>query len=154
MLTDRRLVFGTAKHGILVDLMVDQIKAPVIVRHRFMMPHLTTSDLDETVRTFVVNKRSAQALAGAINRGHPDGPVTLPGSFRVTPNTGSEALHGSSARPFKGFQRKWPRLAGWKVGQLAERLVALTRQTQGPESSTCPATLHSPSDQSLSRWCS
>ncbi len=68
VLTDRRLVFGTAKHGILVDLMVDQIKAPVIVRHRFMMPHLTMSDLDETVRTFVVNKRSAQALAGAINR--------------------------------------------------------------------------------------
>ncbi len=68
VLSDRRLVFGTAKHGILVDLMVEQIKVPVAVRHRFMMAHLTMSDEYETVRTFVLNKRSAQALAGAINR--------------------------------------------------------------------------------------
>ena len=81
VLSDRRLVFGTAKHGILVDLMVEQIKVPVKVRNRLMMAHLTMSDVYETVRTFVVNKRSAEALASAINRGFP-GLVTLPGSFR------------------------------------------------------------------------
>ena len=68
VLSDRRLAFGTAKHGILVDLMVEQIKVPVKVRNRLMMAHLTMSDVYETVRTFVVNKRSAQALASGLNR--------------------------------------------------------------------------------------
>lgn len=68
VLSDRRLVFGTAKHGILVDLMVEQIEVPVTVQSRFMMAHMTVTDVYETIRTFVVNKRSARALAVAINR--------------------------------------------------------------------------------------
>ncbi|MGB7051903.1 MAG: hypothetical protein WBG41_10060 [Acidimicrobiales bacterium] len=68
VLSDRRLIFGTPEHGILVDVRRREINAPVRVRHRFLMAHLLVSLKDGTVLRLVVNKSSARAIADAINR--------------------------------------------------------------------------------------
>ena len=68
VLSDRRLIFGTPEHGILVDVRTRQIKIPVRLRHRFLMAHLLVPLEDGTIYRFVVNKRSARAIADAINR--------------------------------------------------------------------------------------
>jgi hypothetical protein len=67
VLSDRRLIFGTPEHGILVDVRTRQIKAPVRVRNRVLMAHLLVPLEDGTIHRLVVNKRSARAIADAIN---------------------------------------------------------------------------------------
>ena len=68
VLSDRRLVFGTPEHGILVDIPTRQIKVPVRVQNRILMAHLLVSLEDGTSHTFVIGKSLARAIADAINR--------------------------------------------------------------------------------------
>ncbi len=69
VLTDRRLIFGTAKHDILIDLAMGEIKLPVVVSHKFMMARLLVMDTQGQEHTLVVNKSTAQAIATAVNVG-------------------------------------------------------------------------------------
>jgi hypothetical protein len=68
VLSDRRLIFGTPEHGILVDVRTRQIKVPVRVRNRVLMAHLLVSLEGGTTLRLVVNRRSARAIADDINR--------------------------------------------------------------------------------------
>ena len=68
VLTNRRLIFGTAKHGILVDLAMKEIKAPVTFRFRYMMARLVVQADPGITHTFVVNKSAARDIAVAVNR--------------------------------------------------------------------------------------
>ena len=67
VLTDHRLIFGTAKHGILVDLAMKEIKGPVTFRFRYMMAHLLVRADPGITHTFVVNKSAARDIAFAVN---------------------------------------------------------------------------------------
>jgi hypothetical protein len=68
VLSDRRLIFGTPEHGLLVDIPTRQIKVPVRVQNRFLMAHLLLSLEDGTRHTFVISKSLARAIADAMNR--------------------------------------------------------------------------------------
>ena len=68
VLTDRRLIFGTARHGILVDLAFAQVKRPTTTAYRFTMSHLTIASVDGPIRTFVMAHHPAQAVSKAINK--------------------------------------------------------------------------------------
>jgi hypothetical protein len=63
VLTDRRLIFGTAREGILVDLATAQIKQPAITAYRFTMSHLTVTSVDGLARIFVTMASSARAAS-------------------------------------------------------------------------------------------
>jgi hypothetical protein len=66
VLTDRRLVFGTAQHGILVEVPIGEIRAPVLVTNKFMMARLVIET--DARQTFVVNKNAARDIAFALNK--------------------------------------------------------------------------------------
>lgn len=68
VLTDRRAIFGTSQHGILVNLNRVEMRKPVSVRHRWMMAHLTVKTEAGSEHTFVVNKRAAREFALTVNR--------------------------------------------------------------------------------------
>ncbi len=68
VLTNRRLVFGTAKHGILVDLPIAEIKVPVSITFKFTMARLAIETTAGTKHTLVMNKRAARAIALTIER--------------------------------------------------------------------------------------
>ena len=68
VLTNRRLIFGTAKHGILVDLAMEEIKVPVTLRYQYMMARLVVQADPGITHTFVVNKSAARDIAVAVNR--------------------------------------------------------------------------------------
>ena len=65
--SDRRLIFGTPEHGILVDVPRRKIEVPVRVCNRLLMAHLLVSLEDGTSYTLVINKRSARAIDRSIN---------------------------------------------------------------------------------------
>jgi hypothetical protein len=67
ILTNRRLIFGTAGHGILVDLPTREIEVPVTISHRFMMARLLVEAEGGVEHTFVVNKGAARQAALSIN---------------------------------------------------------------------------------------
>ena len=67
VLTDRRLVFGTAQHGILIDLPLKEIGPPPTIAYKFMMVRLLVKADDGAEHTFVVNRSAAQELVLAIN---------------------------------------------------------------------------------------
>jgi hypothetical protein len=67
VLTDRRLIFGTARHGILIDLPMREITGPVTNTHKFMMERLLVKAESGAEHTFVVNRTAAQEIALAIN---------------------------------------------------------------------------------------
>jgi len=69
VLTDRRLIFGTAKHGILVDLATKELRVPASVTYKWIMAHLVVEADTRTKHTFVLNKGTARDIAGAINTG-------------------------------------------------------------------------------------
>ncbi len=68
VLTDRRLIFGTAKHGVLVDLAIKDLRVPVSVTHKWMMAHLFVETDTRTKHTFVLTKSTARGIALAINK--------------------------------------------------------------------------------------
>jgi hypothetical protein len=68
VLTDRRLIFATTNHGILVDLTRQATVAPVAVTYRWMMARLVVGADVGTTYTFVVNKGAARDIASALNR--------------------------------------------------------------------------------------
>lgn len=68
LLSDRRLIFGTPEHGILVDVATSQIELPVRTESRLLMAHVLVSLKDGSSHRLVINKRSARAMAGSINR--------------------------------------------------------------------------------------
>jgi hypothetical protein len=68
VLTNRRLMFGTAKHGILIDLPTKKIQVPVAITHKFMMARLLVKIEGGAEHTLVVNKGAARQAALAINK--------------------------------------------------------------------------------------
>ena len=68
VLTDHRLIFGTSKHGVLVDVMIRKITVPARVQYRITMAHLVVRLDDGTIHTFVLNKSGARGIADTINR--------------------------------------------------------------------------------------
>lgn len=67
VLTDRRLIFGTARLGVLIDLPMKQIAVPVTITRKFMMDRLLVKVDNGVEHTFVVNRSAAHELAIAIN---------------------------------------------------------------------------------------
>jgi hypothetical protein len=67
VLTSRRLIFATARHGILVDVARKEIVAPASVSHKWMMAHVVVECGAEDKHTFVVNKSAARDIALALN---------------------------------------------------------------------------------------
>ncbi len=72
VLTDRRLVFGTARHGVLIELPTTQIAVPVTVTYKFTMARLVVKADSGAEHTFVVNRSAARELALAINESAAD----------------------------------------------------------------------------------
>ena len=71
VITDRRLIFGTAKHGVLIDVARVQIAVPARVQHRRTMAHLVVRLEDGAIHTVVINKGSAREIADTINGAAP-----------------------------------------------------------------------------------
>ena len=67
VLTDRRVLFGSVKHGILVDVARNEIRAPASVTDKWMMARLVIETDAGTRHTFVVNKKVARDIAFAVN---------------------------------------------------------------------------------------
>ncbi len=67
VLTNRRLIFGTVRHGILVDVSIKEVVAPVAITHKIMMARLLVTTVHGAQHTLVVNKSAAQRAALAIN---------------------------------------------------------------------------------------
>lgn len=55
-MTDHRLIFGTARYGVLLDLSTKDIKPPVKISYRFMMASLLVKTDGGREDTLVVNK--------------------------------------------------------------------------------------------------
>ena len=68
VLTDRRLIFGTAKHGILVDVTRKEIRAPASVSYKWMVARLVIEIESGTRHIFVVNKGAARYIAFEVNK--------------------------------------------------------------------------------------
>ena len=68
VLTDRRLIFGTSQHGVMVDLRRNEIRTPVTVRFKWMMARLRVEASAGDEHTFVVNKSAAQSVALILNK--------------------------------------------------------------------------------------
>ena len=68
VLTNRRLVFATSKHGILVDLSMKEVEPPVTVTRKLAMARLVVSTVDGVTHTLVVNRHVAQRIAATVNR--------------------------------------------------------------------------------------
>jgi hypothetical protein len=68
VLTNRRLIFGTAQHGILVDVARKEIRTPASVSYKWMMARLVIESDTATRHTFVVNKSAARDIAFALNK--------------------------------------------------------------------------------------
>ena len=66
VLTDRRLVFGTSQHGILVDVPGGEIRTPVLVTNKYMMARLIIET--DARHVFVLNKNAARDIAVALNK--------------------------------------------------------------------------------------
>lgn len=67
VLTNRRLIFGTARHGILIDVPTKEIEVPVTITYKFMMARLMVKAGGGSEHTLVANKIAAQQAALAIN---------------------------------------------------------------------------------------
>ncbi len=72
VLTDRRLIFATTNHGIMVDLTREETVVPVNVSYRWMMARLVVEANAGTTYTFVLNKGAARDIAFAVNRKRPN----------------------------------------------------------------------------------
>ena len=66
VLSNRRLVFATTKHGILIDLPIKEIRVPVTVTDRFMSARLLVKVEDASEHTFMVNRTAAREIAVAL----------------------------------------------------------------------------------------
>lgn len=64
-LTSRRLMFATARHGILVDAPISKV-TPTNLKHRITMTHLSVQT-DSTVYTFVLARSPALRAVNVIN---------------------------------------------------------------------------------------
>ncbi len=67
VLTSRRLIFGTVRHGILVDVARKEIAPPATIGYKWMMARLVIVTDQGTKHTFVVNKDAARDIAFAVN---------------------------------------------------------------------------------------
>jgi hypothetical protein len=67
VLTNRRLVFGTAKHGILIDLPMKEIMVPATIKDKFMSTCLLVKGENGAGHTFVVNRSAAREIARSVN---------------------------------------------------------------------------------------
>jgi hypothetical protein len=68
VLTNRRLVVGTAKHGILIDLPMKEIKVPATIKDKFMMTRVLVKADNGAEHTLVVNRSAAREIALVLNR--------------------------------------------------------------------------------------
>ena len=71
VLTDRRVIFSTTKHGNLVELPRDKIKVPVTVRDKFMMSHLELETSSGTSHSLVMKRAQASEIARNFNKTTP-----------------------------------------------------------------------------------
>jgi hypothetical protein len=67
VLTNRRLVFGTAKHGILINLPMKEITVPATITDKFMSARLLVKAENGSEHTFVFNRSAAREIALAVN---------------------------------------------------------------------------------------
>lgn len=67
VLTNRRLVFGTAVHGVLIDLPMKEIRVPATITYKFTMARLLVKADNGAEHTFVVNTNAAHEIALAVN---------------------------------------------------------------------------------------
>ena len=67
VLSSQRLVFGTARHGILVDLPMAEVIVPATITEKFMRTHLLVMAGDGAEHTFVVNRSGARDIARILN---------------------------------------------------------------------------------------
>lgn len=72
VLTNRRLIFATVWHGILVDVARKEIVPPASISYRWMMARLVVETNQDTKHTFVMNKAAARDLAFVINKTRPN----------------------------------------------------------------------------------
>lgn len=68
VLTDRRLIFATSRHGLMVDLSRKDIKRPVTLTYKLAMARLIVETNRGATHTFVVNKSAAQGIASTVNK--------------------------------------------------------------------------------------
>ncbi len=67
VLTNRRLIFGTAAHGILIDLPMEEIRVPITVTDKFMSTRLLVKPDNGPEHTVVLNRSSAREIARTLN---------------------------------------------------------------------------------------
>ena len=67
VLTNRRLVFGTAQHGILIALPMKEILVPATITDKFMSARLLVKADSGAEHTFVLNRSAAREIALAVN---------------------------------------------------------------------------------------
>ena len=67
VLTNRRLVFATATHGVLLDLPIEQIEIPPTIMDKFMSARLVVDAEGGATHTFVVNRNAARDIALALS---------------------------------------------------------------------------------------
>jgi hypothetical protein len=67
VLTNRRLVFGTAKHGVLIDLPMKAIVVPATITDKFMSTRLLVKAENGAEHTFVVNRSAAREIVLVVN---------------------------------------------------------------------------------------
>lgn len=68
VLTDRRLLFGTSRHGILVDLDFSQIAEPATLKYRYTMSHMLVRSKDDDLYTIVIGHGPGRTVVDLINR--------------------------------------------------------------------------------------
>jgi hypothetical protein len=68
VLTSRRIIFATARHGLLIDLARKEIASPASVSYKWTTARLVVETDEGTKHTFVVNKSAARAIAFVINK--------------------------------------------------------------------------------------
>jgi hypothetical protein len=71
VLTNRRLIFATSWHGIMVDLSREETVVPVSQSQRWMMARLVVRTCGGRTHEFVLNKSAARDIALAINKTTP-----------------------------------------------------------------------------------
>jgi hypothetical protein len=67
VLTNRRFIFATSRHGIMIDLARKEIAVPALVSFRWTMARLTIATYGQSRHTLIVNKSAARKIAYAVN---------------------------------------------------------------------------------------
>jgi hypothetical protein len=72
VLTNQRAIFATVKHGVLIDLPKHEIKAPVTIRHKYLMSHLDLVTRSGECHSLVLKRVAASKIAQSMNEATTD----------------------------------------------------------------------------------